>query len=262
MWGNDPSVFEPALAVETLRKASALFGPHKYFRVDAEGFDRLPSPPVMLVANHSGGTTIPDVWGFMFAWYRHFGPSRPLHVLAHEMVMATNATGRYFARRGVLRASIENARRALQTRRDVLVMPGGDIDTWRPWTRRWKVEFAGRTGYARLALELGVSIVPVANAGAHKTFLVLTDGRAIARALGLQRIARAEVWPIHLSLPWGLAIGPWPHLPLPTTLHYRIGASIASERHPEVDEASDVRALDSRVRASVQALLDELSLIS
>ncbi|HRG98734.1 MAG TPA: hypothetical protein PLR99_20925, partial [Polyangiaceae bacterium] len=73
------------------------------------------------------------------------------------------------------------------------------------------------------ALEARVPIVPVAHAGAHETLRVLTDGHRFARAVGLQRFARAEIFPVHLSLPWGLAIGPWPHIPLPTTLRYRFG---------------------------------------
>ena len=44
--------------------------------------------------------------------------------------------------------------------RDLLVMPGGEQDTWRPYHKRYAVNFAGRTGYARLALTWGVPIVP------------------------------------------------------------------------------------------------------
>ena len=43
-------------------------------------------------------------------------------------------------------------------------MPGGDRDTWRPYSKRYDVCFAGRKGYARLAIKAGVPIVPIANA--------------------------------------------------------------------------------------------------
>ncbi len=81
-------------------------------------------------------------------------------------------------------------------------------------------------GYARLALKAGVPIVPLAHARAHETLIVLSDGRRFARALGLPAIARASIWPVHLSLPWGLAIGPWPHIPTPARLRCRIGAPV------------------------------------
>lgn len=260
-WGTDPGVFDADATAKTVARLGKLFGPGRWFRLDARGFEDVPRAPAMFVSNHSGGTTIPDAWGFGVAWYRHFGSTRPLHPLAHELVLGTDATGRYFARRGILRASMQTARDAMaRFGRDVLVMPGGERDTWRPWSRRYQVEFAGRTGYARLALELGVPIVPVANAGAHDTLFVLTDGRRIAHALGLHRLVRADIFPIHLSLPWGLAIGPWPHLPLPVTLRYRIGTAIVP---PPIAGASptdaEVAALDARVRAAVQVLLDALA---
>jgi 1-acyl-sn-glycerol-3-phosphate acyltransferase len=213
---------------------------------------------VLIVSNHSGGTTIPDVWGFGIAWYRHFGVERPLHFLAHEIIVGTELTGRYFGSRGVLRASRENAMRALRDAgHDLMTMPGGDLDVWRPHRDRYRLRFNGRTGYARLARAAGVKIVPVANAGAHDTLYVISDGQWLARAMQLHRVARADIWPIHLSLPWGLAVGPWPHIPLPTTLRYRVGPPIDVPAY-EGDEEDAVRAIDTDVREAIQRMLDEL----
>ena len=236
----------------SLKWIDKLFGEGRYFGLDARGFEHVPRSPVMLVSNHSGGTAIPDVWGLGAAWYRHFGTGRPLHFMAHELILSTEATGRYFEARGVLRASWASARAAIDLGRDVVVMPGGDVDAWRPHRRRYEVEFAGRIGYARLALELGVPIVPVANAGPHDTLWVLADGRRVARALGLHRLVRAEIWPVHVSLPWGLAVGPWPHIPIPKLFRYRLGAPI----HPASNDTPE--SLDARVRHAVQSELDAL----
>jgi 1-acyl-sn-glycerol-3-phosphate acyltransferase len=217
----------------------------------------------MFVSNHSGGTSVPDVWGFVVAWYERFGVRRPMHPLAHDMILSTHAIGHYLEERGVLRANSEVAVAALRDHRhDLLVMPGGDLDTWRPYRERFRVRFGKRTGYVRTALRAGVPIVPMANAGAHETFYVLTDGRALARRLHLHEFARAEIFPIHLSLPWGVAIGPWPHLPVPSTLRYRLGAPIqpprAFARDEPIDEAL-LNEIDAEVRLTVQALLDELA---
>lgn len=260
-WGDDPGVFDPELTQKTVARMGALFGPRRYFRLETQLLGELPPAPAIFVSNHSGGTTIPDAWGFAIAWYRRFGVQRPLHLLAHELVLSTETTGKYFARRGVVRASVHTARHIL-TRygRDVLVMPGGARDTWRPWSRRYQVEFGGRTGYARLALELGLPIVPVANAGAHDTLLVLSDGRRLARAIGLDRMLRADVLPIHLSLPWGLTIGPWPHIPLPVTLRYVLGRAIyPAPLAGSIPTREEAGALDAQVRAAVQAQLELLA---
>ena len=259
--GMDPKAYRPEAIETTVRLAKKLFGAGKYFPLEVHGWDNVPSRNAMLVSNHSGGTTIPDVWGFMVAWYERFGTARPIHPLAHDVIMSTRAIGKFFEERGVLRAHSDVALAALAEHHDVLVMPGGDLDTWRPYSARYEVRFGKRLGYVRTALRAGVPIVPMANAGAHETLYVLTDGRAIARALGLPKIARAEIFPIHLSLPWGLTFGPWPHIPIPARLRYRIGEAIVPPRVFAADEPIPeklVIELDSRVRESIQSLLYEL----
>lgn len=258
-WGTEPADYDPQAVAETLDGAGRLFGAGRYFPLAFDGWEHVPDAPAMIVMNHSGGTTIPDMWGFLAGWYRHFGTSRPIHPLGHEMLFASDEVGRYMARRGVMRASPRHCVHALRDAgRDVLIAPGGDREVWRPWAQRYDVVFDGRTGYARMALSCGVPIVPVAHVGAHHSLVVLSDGRRIARTLGLQHTFRAEVFPVHLSLPWGLAVGPWPHLPLPVTLRYRIGAPVGERATaPEVPDDEAVRRTDEAVRARIQAMLHQ-----
>jgi 1-acyl-sn-glycerol-3-phosphate acyltransferase len=262
--GLHPEDFDAAYTGGIIERMKLLFGEkHRYFRVSVQGWENVPPAPVLVVSNHSGGTSIPDAWGLGFAWHTHFAMKRPLHVLAHELVFAIHAVGRMFARAGVLRAQPELGYRVLKEwRRDLLVMPGGDVDVWRPYSERYKVKFAGRTGYARLALKAGVPIVPLANAGAHETLRVLTDGAPLARWLRLPKLFRASIFPVSLTIPWGLTIGPWPHLPPPTRLRYKIGPAIFPEggfcEPGEEPSRERVAAYDERVRAAMQDLLDRL----
>jgi 1-acyl-sn-glycerol-3-phosphate acyltransferase len=256
--GDAPTHYDPDFVERVIQKTGRLFGPGRYFGLDVRGFENVPDEPSIIVSNHSGGTTILDVWGFAIAWYRRFGTSRPLHVLGHELIFATRATARFFERVGVVRAAPKRAERVLtEFKRDVLVLPGGDHEVWRPWRKRWDVDFNGRTGYARLALETRAPIVPVAHAGAHETLMVLTSGEHFAKKVGLHRLARAEVFPIHLSLPWGLGIGPLPHLPLPAKLRYVVGAPIVPLTTGAAEDG-DEDALDVMVRSTIQSQLDEL----
>lgn len=261
--GTDPGAFDPDYVREILHRLRWLYGERDtYFRLDVRGWDNVPEAPALIVSNHSGGTSIPDVWGLALAWHKHFAITRPLHVLAHEMVFTFEATGRPLSKAGVLRANPWLGKEVLtRWRRDLLVMPGGDVDVWRPYRERYKVKFAGRKGYARLALRTGVPVVPVANAGAHEGLLVLTDGQAVARMLRFPKLFRARIFPVSLSFPWGLAIGPWPHIPPPSRLRYRIGKPIYPPGRialgKDVPEAL-VDEHDARVQAAVQGLLDEL----
>lgn len=259
-WGTNPA----RLDIEHVLRATAwlgrFFGPTGYFPVRATGLSALTESPSLFVSNHSGGSTVLDCLGLAYAWYQHFAHRRPLHFLAHEILMATRLTGPFLDRLGVLGASSATAHQTLgDWGRDLVVMPGGDGDAWRPWRDRYRVCFGGRTGYARVALETGVPAVPVANAGPHSTLMVLTDGRGLAKRLRLHELLRIDVFPIHLSLPWGLGIGPFPHLPLPTPLRYRFGRAVTFPQGHEMGapvHESQVLEYDRRVRAALQELLD------
>jgi 1-acyl-sn-glycerol-3-phosphate acyltransferase len=260
--GNDPNAIDPDYVVRLTGQMRLLFGPRGWFRVDCDGWESLPPAPCMLVTNHSGGLMLPDMWGLGYAWVNHFGKDRLVHPLAHEMVFTTRTVGTALSRAGVMRAGRENTRRVLhEAKRDVLVAPGGDLDVFRPWKDRYKVTFGGRTGYARMALRLGVPIAPLANAGPHDTLMVLTQGRGISKRLHLKEYFRSEIFPISIAFPWGLAIGPLPHIPPPTHLRYLFGPAIQPESPtgPNGEPTdSQVIALDKQVRQAVQSLLDQL----
>lgn len=256
-WGTRPDDYDPEFVTEMRARIKRLFGPEGWFHVEAAGWENLPPPPALLVSNHSGGTTIPDLWGLMYAWTERHALDRVVHPMGHDMIFSLEGLARSFSRMGVMKARPEHALDVLgRLQRDVLVCPGGDKDTWRPYKDRYKVRFSGRRGYARIAVRAGVPIVPVANAGAHETLIVLSDGARIARAMGLPRAFRAEIFPIHLSVPWGLAVGPMPHLPVPAWLSYRFGAPIHPPTGLPEEEAAEL--LDSQVQEAIQGLLDQL----
>src|SRR5262245_34808633 len=75
-WATDPGQYNASLVEETLSSMGRLFGQGCYFGLEIQGWDNIPSAPAILVSNHSGGTTIPDVWGLLIGWYRHFGTGR------------------------------------------------------------------------------------------------------------------------------------------------------------------------------------------
>jgi 1-acyl-sn-glycerol-3-phosphate acyltransferase len=112
--------------------------------------------------------------------------------------------------------------------------------------------FAGRTGYAALAIEAGVPVVPVVSIGGHETLLVLSDGAALARRVGFLRKRRLTTCPVILSLPWGLTVGPTLNVPLPSRIVVRV-------LDPVPTAGRGVQAVDQDVRGSLQAALDELA---
>ena len=101
---------------------------------------------------------------------------------------------------GAIDASPAAGREALAAGLDVLVFPGGDLDSCRPFYQPRAVRFGGRRGYLRLALEARVPIAPVATIGSHYTYLLAPGGEAVSRALRLKRLLRIENVPLPLGL--------------------------------------------------------------
>jgi 1-acyl-sn-glycerol-3-phosphate acyltransferase len=62
-----------------------------WFRMELEGWDKLPDPPALLVGIHSGAPFVWDAWTVGFQWWRRFGEDRPLHGTARDALMAMPA---------------------------------------------------------------------------------------------------------------------------------------------------------------------------
>jgi 1-acyl-sn-glycerol-3-phosphate acyltransferase len=199
-----------------------------YHRGTVRGLENIPAEgPVLLVGNHSGGTLIADTFVFSAAFYEHFGTARDFHQLAHDMVFRVPGVREILARWGTVPASPENMKRALDRGAALLVYPGGDWETYRPSWESTKIDFAGRRGFARLALEYDVPIVPVVAVGGQETALFLGQGRRLAQTLGVDRAFRIKVFPAVLGPPFGTTILDIPiRFPLPAKITVSVGRPI------------------------------------
>jgi len=215
-----------------------------WFRGEVRNMGNVPEHgPVLLVANHSGGNVTPDTLLFTLAFYTYFGVERAFYQLAHNLVLAS-PVGQILRRYGTVPASPEHAQRALDADAALLVYPGGDWEVHRPVWERNKVDFAGRKGFVRLALDAGVPIVPVVSIGGQETALFLSHGGRLARALRVDRALRLKVIPISLALPWGINVGDLlGHIPLPAKITVEVLAPIDVREQfgdqPDIDEVYD-----------------------
>jgi len=185
------------------------------FRMEFDGWENLPNPPVLLVGIHSGAPFVWDAWTVGVQWWRKFGQDRPLHGTAHDVLMAMPLVGRYFRAMGVLPAAPDSMATALAKGRDVAVWPGGEVDSLRPWTERDRANLAGRKGFVKMAIRAGVPIVPIATVGGADAMPVMIRGGQLSRTLRQDKLLRLKVFPIAVSLPWGVAPAALPQFPLP-----------------------------------------------
>src|SRR5215216_811735 len=231
-----------------------------WFRMEIEGFEKLPEPPALLIGIHSGAPFVWDAWTVGIQWWRHFGEERRLHGTAHDALMAAPGIGDYFRKMGVLPAAPDSIAGALAAGRDVALWPGGEIDSLRPWTERDKAVLAGRTGFIRMAIQAGVPIVPIATVGGPDSMPVLLSGKRLARALQLDKLARVKMFPIAAQAPWGLSPAVLPELPLPTKIRTAFQDPVRFEVGPE--RAGDDEYVDRKyreVRRSIQSGIDALA---
>lgn len=213
-----------------------------YFRADVRGLENIPAEgPVLLVGNHSGGLVIADTFVFSQYFYDHFGAGRLFYQLAHDLVFKTPGLRILAERYGTVPASPQNMAEALEREAALLVYPGGDHETFRPSWESGQIDFAHRTGFIKLALEHEVPIVPVVSIGGQETALFLGQGRRIASALQLDRLARLKVFPAVFGPPFGGTVLDFPgRLPLPAKIAIRVLKPIDLKdrlgARPDIDE--------------------------
>ena len=230
-----------------------------YFRAEVRGLDHIPEDgPILLVGNHSGGTLIADTFVFAQGFYDYFGPLRRFHQLAHDLVFKIPGARASLSCYGTVPASPENMNRALERNAALLVYPGGDHETYRPTWESSKIDFAGRRGFAELAIEHGCPIVPVVAIGGQETALFLGQGRDIARRLRLDRLLRVKVFPAQVAPPFGLTIMDLPgRVPLPAKIVVRVLPKIDLKEQlgarPEADDAYEL------VTGEMQSALSRLA---
>lgn len=155
----------------------------------------------------------------------------------------------------MIEASRENAAAALHSGAVVLVFPGGDYDSYRPTLGANTVDFNGRTGYVRTAIEAGCRCADGVNRRPGDP-VVLTRGNWLARKLGLTK-ARMDILPVSFGFPFGLSVLFPPNVPLP--------AKVVTEVLEPIDVVArfgddpDVAEVDEYVRSVMQAALDRLA---
>src|SRR5664280_1952828 len=154
-------------------------------------------------------------------------------------------------------ASIAKAAKPMRPAKTMVLRSRHDLDpsssppgSTRTWRDRNTIVFAGRMGFAALAMEAGVPILPIVTAGAGESLLVLTAGQGLARLTRTDRLLRLKALPVSVSLPWGLnigAVGLLPYLPLPT----KLVTAVLPAMRPAPGESAD--QLARRVQEAMQA---------
>ena len=202
----------------------------RFFGYRVVGGENIPrSGPAIVTAYHG---FVPVDMYFLHEWIQRTTGRLPTTLCA-DFVFQIPVFGYLCRMCGAVPASRENAMAALRAGAIVVVAPGGVREAMATSAEDYLLRWYGKTGFAEIAHEAKVAIVPMFTRNVREVFLVL--GGSLPLVQKLYRLTR---------LPFTPFIGP---LPVPLT-------SVLGEPLPHVDgmTAADIA---KRVREALQALI-------
>ncbi len=223
------------------------------------GLENLPeSGPALLVGNHTVYGIV-DAPLIFFEIHRRRGVwVRSVADHAHWMIPGWRTV---MDLGGSVDGTRDNCRALLNAGQMVVVFPGGAREATRGRDQLYRLQWEGRLGFARLAVEAGCPIVPFGTVGAEEMFTTVLDpdspllapGRALGRLLLGERGARDDV-----MVPVTRGIGPTP-VPRPERLYFGFGKPIDTTpwrgAHDDDLAVTEVRDL---ARKAVEEIIDGL----
>lgn len=237
--GHDPAFLERAAPLLEFLWS-------RYFRVRLLGLENLPDEgPALLVANHSGGIPY-DGTLLLYGIQRDHPRHRRVRPLVANFVFRSGWMSNVVARIGGVRASSETALPLLAQGNLVAVFPEGLKGVGKMYRERYRLSRFGRGGFARLARQAHVPMIPIAIVGAEEIHPVVGKITALSAPLGIPYI------PITPTFPW---LGPLGLLPVPTKWTIQIGTPIPA---PAEGDFQGTTLAAEQVRASIDTMIADL----
>ena len=131
------------------------------FRPEVHGVENLPAEgPYMLVANHSAGMGLAEI-ASIAGLLGPFMGDRPMAAFVHPINYTNPVTTWIQDGLGSIPSTYDAADEALKSGVSLLVFPGGDHETLRPFWQANRVDFGGRRGFLHIARRSQVAVVPM-----------------------------------------------------------------------------------------------------
>jgi 1-acyl-sn-glycerol-3-phosphate acyltransferase len=220
----------------------------RWFRVEWEGFDKIPvEGGALVVANHAGAIPA-DAPSVMHGIERELG--RPVYGLADEVFKRVPVVNLAWSRLGGVQAHPDNAYRLLREQQQlVMVFPEGSKGPGKTYGERYRLRRFGRGGFVQIAMRAGVPIIPLAIVGNEETMPIVAKVQPLARLLGVPYV------PVTANM---LALGPAGLLvPFPAKMRIRVLDPVRLDVPPDQPRYSRSRIMDTseEIRHTIQ---DEL----
>jgi 1-acyl-sn-glycerol-3-phosphate acyltransferase len=228
------------LALSPLRRA---LRPH--FR----GVEELPAEgPMLFVGNHTLFGVL-DV-GFLFG---EIFERRGLYVrgLGDHLHFKIPGWGKLVEKIGGVDGTPENCAELFRRKEPVVVFPGGAREVAKRKGEHYQLKWQERMGFARLAIQHGVPIVPFASVGIEDAWDIVLDGDELLEKTPLGRVfdtfglRRDVMWPVVKGL------GNTP-LPRPERLYFDLRSPIETRSFGGDASDENARIIRDATKASIE----------
>jgi 1-acyl-sn-glycerol-3-phosphate acyltransferase len=240
--GFDPWGMSPRTTERTLRFTQWLY--RDYFRVRVHGIDNVPDGRVMVVPNHSGQLPL-DGFLIGMALLLDGNPPRIVRGMVERWFPSLPFVSTLFTRCGQVVGDPDNCIELLERDQPIMVFPEGVRGSGKLYFQRYQLQRFG-TGFARIALQTGTPIVPVAVVGAEETYPSVYNPSWLARAMGAPYL---PVTPL-------MALGPVAAIPLPVQIDLHFGEPIHLDGGPD-DPDAEIAEKVQHVKDTIQGMVDE-----
>ncbi len=130
------------------------------------------------------------------------------------------------ARFGCVEGTRDNCRALMKAGESIIVFPGGGREVFKRKNEKYRLIWKERMGFARLAIEFGYPVIPVAAVGAEDCYEILLDQDDYARLPWWPILERLAERPDAIP-PVVRGIGP---LPRPQRFYFHFGKVIETKR--------------------------------
>lgn len=153
-----------------------------YFSFKVTGLDEIVAKPTLYVANHNIGALI-ESHSLLFLAEDKFKDTHHIYGFTHPSIFKVPGVSKYFEYLGAVPATYDVAKTVFLSGHSLVIFPGGNKQALRSIWDYKKNSFRESHGWAKIAKDNNVDVVPITFNGSHFVNPVLFQSRLLSKIL-------------------------------------------------------------------------------